>query len=100
MRKAVGIFRIVLIVDERVRPAVISVQTAAVEPGPQRSGAVDIQREDVIVAQAAAVVWIMLVDLEIVSVVSVQPAHLRAEPHKSLPVLDNGLDMRVRQRSE
>ena len=41
----------------------------------------------------------MLVNLEVISIVTAKPAQFRPEPHESLPVLGDGEDMRMGQRT-
>src|SRR5271165_4907024 len=70
---------------------------AHIGPYPQNAVSINVKLPDTIIAEASLVLGVVLVNLERVPIVTIQPAPPRAKPHKPLPVLNNCPHIGLRQ---
>jgi hypothetical protein len=83
----VGILWIVLVVDKGLALAIESIQSSAQSPNPEHPGSILIDGPDPVVAYAAGVLRIVLVDRKGIAIVLVQPV-FRAKPHEPFAILE------------
>lgn len=92
-----GIIRVMPVVNKGIRFPIIPIKTRAVCLHSQNAGVVNVEPPDIIAAEAAFILGVVLVDLKGVPIIAIQAAQPRTKPHKSLLILDNSPYVRVRE---
>src|SRR5208282_5158057 len=95
--QAVGIMRVMPKVCKGIGIPVVPFKARTLGRYPQNASMIYEQCPHSVIVEASLVLVVVLVDLEGVSVIAIQPAEPRTKPHESLMVLGNRPHISVRE---